>query len=142
MPTSLLTIDSRDREDYDTTTSNDIRIVLENSLTIKSISLVFMDIPVDSQDSESIYYMTIKELGDKNVRGSRYRDAASFIQIKNAPYGMRTLAFENQSYIQSITFPQPKTISEFNIRLRYRVNAASPLVMSADYSAIFRIETV
>jgi hypothetical protein len=92
MPTSLLTIDSRDREDYDTTTSNDIRIVLENSLSIKSISLVFMDIPVDSQDSESIYYMTIKELGDKNVRGSRYRDAASFIQIKNAPYGMRTLA--------------------------------------------------
>jgi len=101
-----------------------------------------MDIPVDTQDSESIYFMTIKELGDKNIRGSRYRDAASFIQIKNAPFGMRTLAFENQSYIQSITFAQPKTISEFNIRLRYRVNAASQLVMSADYSAIFRIETV
>ena len=142
MPTSLLTIDSRDREDYNTTYSNDIRVLLENSLTIKSISLIFMDIPVDSQDSESIYFMTIKELGNKNVRGSPYRDAASFIQIKNAPFGMRTLAFENQSYIQSITFVQPKTISEFNIRLRYRVNAASPLVMSADYSAIFRIETV
>ena len=142
MPSSLLTIDSRDREDYDTTTSNDIRIVLENSLSIKSISLVFMDIPVDSNDSESIYYIIIKELGDKNVRGSRYRDVASFAQVKTAPYGKRTLAFENQSYIQSITFPQPKTISEFNIRIRYRVKASAPLIMTSDYTAIFRIETV
>jgi hypothetical protein len=119
-----------------------IRIVLENSISIKRISLVFMDIPVDDSTTESIYFMTIQELGDKGVRGTRYRDSASFIQIKNAAKGFRTLAFENQSYLQSIDLGQPRTFSEFNIRLRYRVDAEIPLTMSSDYSSIFRIETV
>jgi hypothetical protein len=137
----LLAIDSRDRENPSANTDS-IRIVLENSIQFRKISLIFMDLPIDTNeagDSECSYYMKIREL-PSNVRGAQYGDAASFILIKNSAVGFRSMSFENESYAQEIDIGEPKMFSELNISLHYRKNAATTLSMTSDWSAIFRIE--
>lgn len=141
MPSSLLIIDSREREDFDNTDPTNIRILLENSIKIKKISLVYIDLPVDGNDTESNYYLTIQELGEKGLRRTRYRDTASFIHIKGAPQGFRSIAHENQTFSQSIELHKERNFTEFNIQLRYRANTSTPLVINNDYTVIFKIES-
>ena len=91
MPTQkLFTIDSRDRENTSDGQEN-IRLTIEGGITFRRISLIFADLPNDV-DNESIYFMTIRELGN-GVRGTRYNDNASFVQIKTAPTDSRSFAF-------------------------------------------------
>ncbi len=89
--TRLFTIDSRDREAGADGIEN-IRLVIEGGITFRKISLIFADIPNDVSDTESLYFITIKELGS-GVRGSRYNDNASFIQCKMAATNQRSFAF-------------------------------------------------
>lgn len=107
----LLTIDSRDRENTTSTATETVRIVLENSIQFKKISLVFMDLPIGEDDTggslESSYFMRIAEL-PANVRGTSYADSAAFILIKNASVGYRSISFENSSYSQTIDLGEYK----------------------------------
>jgi hypothetical protein len=135
--TRLFTIDSRDREPG-SSGNEDIRLVIEGGITFRKISLIFADIPNDAADTESLYFITIRELGS-GVRGTRYNDNASFIQCKLAGLNQRSFAFENLSYSQTVDLGQNMTFNEFNVQLRYRVDAAEPLEMTNDYSLIFRI---
>jgi len=135
--TRLFTIDSRDREAGADGIEN-IRLVIEGGITFRKISLIFADIPNDVSDTESLYFITIKELGS-GVRGSRYNDNASFIQCKMAATNQRSFAFENLSYAQTIDLGSNQSFSDFNVQMRYRVDAAQPLEMVSDYSLIFRI---
>jgi hypothetical protein len=138
--TKLFTIDSRDRETGSSDGIENIRLNIERGITFRSISLIFADIPNDSADSESLYFITIRELGT-GVRGSRYRDSASFVQCKMAATNQRSFAFENLSYAQTVDLGQNHTFTEFNVQMRYRKDAAEPLAMTSDYSLIFRIHT-
>jgi hypothetical protein len=137
--TRLFTIDSRDREPG-AAGIQDITLKIEGGITFNKISLIFADIPNDVADTESLYFITIRELGT-GVRGTRYNDNASFIQCKMAGLDQRSFAFENLSYSQTIDLGQNKTFTEFNVQLRYRADAAAPLEMVSDYSLIFRIHT-
>lgn len=140
MPTQkLFTIDSRDRENTSGDINN-IRLTIEGGITFRRISLIFADIPNDSTDSESLYFITIRELGN-GVRGTRYNDSASFVQCKMAATNQRSFAFENLSYAQTVDLGQNRTFTEFNVQIRYRTDAAKPLEMTSDYSCIFRIHT-
>ncbi len=135
--TRLFTIDSRDRETGSSGIEN-IRIIIEGGITFRKISLIFADIPNDATDTESLYFITFRELGG-GVRGSRYGDSASFVQCKMAATDQRSFAFENLSYAQTIDLGSNRTFNEFNIQMRYRVDASEPLQMVSDYSLIFRL---
>jgi hypothetical protein len=56
-----------------------------------------------------------------------------------AATNQRSFAFENLSYDQTIDLGSNQSFSEFNVQMRYRVDAAQPLEMVSDYSLIFRI---
>jgi hypothetical protein len=138
----LLTIDSRDRADLTNLATNSIRILIDQSITFRKISLIFMDLPVDEQDvddEESCYYMSFAELGN-NVRGCSYADQSTFILIRASDLGYRSMSFENESYTQELDLGSQKTFSEFNITLRYRKNAAQPLQLVSEWSCILRYE--
>lgn len=139
----FLTIDSRERDDYNTTPSHNIRIVIENSITFRKISLVFMDLPIDADaegdNSESCYYMKFREF-PKNIRSSNFSDASNFILVKRSAVNYRSMSFENESFAQTIDLGNEKTFSEFNISLHYRTGAAVPLSLVSDWTAIFRTE--
>lgn len=136
--TKLFTIDSRDRETVGSDGIENIRLNIEQGITFRSISLIFADIPNDSTDSESLCFITVRELGT-GVRGSRYNDNASFVHCKMAATNQRSFAFENLSYAQTVDLGQNHTFTEFNVQMRYRTDAAEPLQMTSDYSLIFRI---
>jgi len=140
MTQQLLAIDSRDRENQVSEDRTKIRVVFQNPVEFREISLIFVDMPNDNVDTESLYYMTIEEVGF-GCRGSKAGDESTFIQIKQAPTNYRSLAFENQSFEQTIDLGMKKTFTEFNIKMRYRMNATSDLVISSDYSCMFRINT-
>ena len=135
--TKLFTIDSRDRQG-DNSSIEDIKLIIEGGITFRKISLIFADIPNDVSDSESLYFITVRELGT-GVRGSRYNDNASFVQCKLAAAHQRSFAFENLSYAQTIDLGSNQTFTEFNVQMRYRQDADEPLEMVSDYSLIFRI---
>lgn len=136
--TKLFTIDSRDRENSASSAVENIRLTIEGGITFRRISLIFADIPNDASDTESLYFITIRELGT-GVRGSRYNDNSSFVQCKMAATNQRSFAFENLSYAQTIDLGSNQTFTEFNVQLRYRQDADAPLEMINDYSLIFRI---
>lgn len=138
--TKLFTIDSRDRETNGTDGIENIQLKIEGGITFRKISLIFADIPNDSSDSESLYFITVRELGN-GVRGTRYNDSASFVQTKMAATNQRSFAFENLSYAQTVDLGANKTFTEFNVQLRYRSDAVDPLTMTNDYTMIFRIHT-
>jgi hypothetical protein len=131
----LLIIDSRDREDQ-AGDRTDIRIVFQKPITFSRISLLFMDMPNDSSDTESIYYITVDELPN-GIRGSKISDNATFCQIKTIPEGFRSMSFENLSFNQEIDLKTPQLFTEFNIHLRYRQDAVN-LAVNNDYSIIFK----
>jgi hypothetical protein len=136
MTDQLLIIDSRDRVNQVDDRTN-IRVVFQNPLRFSRISLLFMDMPNDSSDTESIYYITIDEL-PYGVRGAKSTDNASFCQIKTIPQGYRSMSFENLSFNQEIDLGMPRIFTEFNIRLKYRQDAVD-LAVSNDFSIIFKI---
>ena len=131
----LLIIDSRDRVDQ-TDDRAHIRIVFRKPVQFSRISLLFMDMPNDSSDSESIYYITVDELPN-GVRGSQVSDNSTFCQIKTIPQGYRSMSFENLSFHQEIDLGNPQTFTEFNIHMRYRQDAVN-LAINNDYSIIFK----
>lgn len=139
----LLSIDSRARDDYDTTQPNNIRIVIENSISFRKISLVFADLSIDPDSAgdniESCYFMKFREF-PKNVRGAAFQDSSSFILVKRSAVSYRSMSFENESFAQTIDLGEEKTFSEFNISLHYRSGAAVPLSLTNDWSAVFRVE--
>lgn len=139
MTSSLLNIDSRDRVNPHNLNRESIRVRFDNPITFRKISLIFMDMPNEATDTESMYYVTIEEIG-YGCRGAKAGDSASFIQIKNAPTEYRSFAFENQSFNQVIDLGQNRNFTEFNIKIRYR-SGAEPLQIGLDYSCIFRIHT-
>lgn len=143
---SLLSIDSRDRENYDDTDAKDIKIVFDRSISFQKISLIFFDLPVivdetveDITDNESCYYLNIKQL-PFGVRGASYSDRSSFILMRTSDLNQRTIQFENTSYTQTIDLGRKVDFSEFDISIRYRKNATAVLNMSSDWSALFRID--
>ena len=135
MSEQLLIIDSRDRVDQSDDRTN-IRIVFQKPVQFSRISLLFMDMPNDSSDTESIYYITVDELPN-GVRGSQITDNASFCQIKTIPQGYRSMSFENLSFNQEIDLGKRQLFTEFNIHLRYRQDAVN-LAVNNDYSIIFK----
>jgi hypothetical protein len=136
----LLTIDSRDREDTANEDKTRIRVMFEGGISFKSISLIFMDLPIDGDenDDEAVYFITIEELPQK-VRGSKNSDKSTFVQVRSSDVGGRSLAFENNSFNQIITLPHEQTFTEFNIIIRYRLKTAETLKLVSDYSCIFKI---
>lgn len=135
----LLTLDSRARDDYDTTTSKDVRIEIENSISFRKISLIFMDLPVDDSVNESIYYIRFREF-PKNIKSASFQDYGAFCVVKQAGNGFRSISFENETFAQTIDLGEVKTFSEFNISLHYRNGASAPLTLTSDWSIICRIE--
>ena len=136
---TLLTIDSRDRENDANTDRTKIHIKFERPLTFQSISLIFMDFPFqfDETDLESMYFINIEELPN-NVRGSTFSDIASFIHIRSAPSNARSVSFENQHFTQTITLNKPTVFEGFHITIRYRSKSTEALQIPSDYSCIFR----
>ena len=139
----FLTIDSRNRENYENTLSSDIRIVFQDPVEFSKISLVFMDLPIDEDSSgnndESCYFMRIEEL-PKNIISSQFSDQASFILVKRSPVNYRSMSFENETFMQTIDLGSKQRFSEFNIRLFYRSNAAAQLSLVSDWNAVLRLE--
>lgn len=137
---SLIVIDSRDRLNPSSTTPTDVVIPLETPINIRKATLIFVDIPIpEDGQAESCFFIRVQEFGT-NVHSSKHTDKGSFVIMRDAEEGYRTLSYENANYTQTLDIGSHKMISELNISFHYRSGATSELTLVDDWSLIMRIE--
>ena len=135
MPHTLLVIiDSRDRTSGD---ANDFFVNLRPGLQIRSLRLLYADIPSPDGDTAP-YYLIQTSLG-AYVRGASQGDAATFVIPRSAAAGYRTFHAEGSTF-PSVVFEEPaRSLSDLAVSVRVRGGGSAGLI--ADWYMVLQVCT-